>query len=127
MEYSKEKLIDYRIARSKETVEEAKLAYDNGKFHLAENRIYYAIFYLVSALALKNDFITSKHNQLLGWFNKNFVLTKKVSEDIGKIYKRSFERRQEGDYDDMIYFSEEQVKIDHTSMLNFINAVEILF
>jgi uncharacterized protein (UPF0332 family) len=127
MEFDKEELINYRIERSKGTIEEAKLAIDNNKFHLAENRIYYSIFYLVSALALKNDFITSKHNQLLGWFNKNFVLTKKVSDDIGKIYKSAFERRQEGDYDDMIYFNEEQVQSDYSDMLSFIDAVKEFF
>jgi len=31
----------------------------------AENRIYYAIYYIVSALAIKNDYSTSKHSQLL--------------------------------------------------------------
>jgi uncharacterized protein (UPF0332 family) len=127
MEYNKEELINYRIERSKGTIEEAKLAIDNNKFHLAENRIYYSIFYLVSALALKNDFITSKHNQLLGWFNKNFVLTKIVPDEIGKIYKRSFEKRQEGDYDDMIYFNVEQVQSDYSDMLNFIEFVKKLF
>jgi uncharacterized protein (UPF0332 family) len=43
MPHDKSTIIQYRMERSKETVEEAKLAIDNGKFHLAENRIYYSI------------------------------------------------------------------------------------
>ena len=28
---------------------------------------------MVTALAIKNKFETSKHQQLLGWFNKTFI------------------------------------------------------
>ena len=63
-------LFKYRINRAEETLEEVKLAIENGRFHLAANRIYYAAFYIVSALALSRGFKTSKHSQLLSWFNK---------------------------------------------------------
>lgn len=32
----------------------------------ALNRLYYAIFYMVQALAHKENFVTSKHSQLMG-------------------------------------------------------------
>lgn len=44
----------------------------------ALNRLYYAIFYAVAALAQKFNFITSKHSQLLGWFNREFIKTGKL-------------------------------------------------
>lgn len=66
-------LIKYRINRAEETLDEVNLAIENGRLHLAANRIYYAAFYIVSALALKRGFKTSKHSQLLSWFNKEFV------------------------------------------------------
>lgn len=48
MEY-REDLIRYRISRAEGTIEEAELAIKNNKLSLAENRIYYSIFYIVSA------------------------------------------------------------------------------
>jgi len=70
MDFDKDELIKYRIERAKETIQEAELSLKNKSLHLAQNRIYYSIFYIISALALKNNFSTSKHVQLLGWFNK---------------------------------------------------------
>ncbi len=99
MEY-KEDLIRYRIKRSEGTIEEAELAIKNNKFPLAENRIYYSIFYIVSALALKYDFSTSKHSTLMGWFNQALVKTEKIDVSFGKTYARAFEKRQKADYDD---------------------------
>jgi uncharacterized protein (UPF0332 family) len=66
-------LIQYRIGQAKETVEEADLLINNEKFRAAVNRIYYGMFYSLLALALKYEFQTSKHQQLIGWFNKNFI------------------------------------------------------
>ena len=75
MEFDKSALINYRLQRCDETIKDAQIAVDNNRLHNAENRIYYAIFYVVSTLAIKYDFSTSKHLQLLGWFNKNFIKT----------------------------------------------------
>jgi len=69
MPLDKEALIKYRLERSLETISEVEHAIQNNHLHLAANRIYYAIFYAVSALAAKNNFSTSKHFTLLSWFN----------------------------------------------------------
>jgi len=83
-------IINHRIQKSKETIEEAEVLLKNKKLRAVLNRIYYAIFYIVTALALKNDFSTSKHSQLLGWFNKNFIYTNKIDTKLYKIYSKAF-------------------------------------
>jgi uncharacterized protein (UPF0332 family) len=123
MKYNKEDLIKYRIERANETARGAKSAIDNGFLFDAENRIYYAIFYIVSALAVKHDFSTSKHAQLLGWFNKNFVFTNKQLHDI---YKNSFRYRQKGDYDDFVTFKKEDVEKQYQDMMLFVSEIEKL-
>ena len=75
MPVDKSILIKHRMDRANETLSEAKMAIENESYLLAANRVYYSAFYAVSALAIKNDFATSKHNQLLGWFNQNFIKT----------------------------------------------------
>jgi len=84
MGYDKDALIKYRKERSAESIQEAKLAIENEMLFNAENRIYYSIYYIVSALGIKNNFSTSKHSQLLGLFNINFFKTKIVSIELGK-------------------------------------------
>ncbi|MEE4358261.1 MAG: HEPN domain-containing protein [Desulfococcaceae bacterium] len=126
MPYDKKALIEYRIQRSWETVEEAEMAFTYKRFNLAENRIYYAMFYMVQALALSHDFSTSRHAQLLGWFNKTFVKTGMIDQALGKQYHSGFEKRQEGDYQDFLTFPQEEVKSDLANVSGFLNAVEAL-
>jgi uncharacterized protein (UPF0332 family) len=72
------------------------------------------------------NYSTSKHKQLLGWFNKNFILTNKISKDIGKIYYHAYENRQSGDYDDMIVFNKQDVLIHYDDMLMLSSEIEKL-
>jgi len=123
MEY-KDDLIRYRINKSEGTIEEAELAIENNKLSLAENRIYYSIFYIVSALALKYDFSTSKHSTLMGWFNQGMVKTEKIDISFGKTYARAFEKRKKADYDDYITFSSEEVKLDLENAKKFVNRIK---
>ncbi|MBS1515886.1 MAG: hypothetical protein JSS63_12690 [Bacteroidetes bacterium] len=92
MEFDKSDIIKYRIEKSQTALHEADYCLKQNSLHLAENRIYYSIFYLVSALAEKDDFATSKHGQLLGWFNKNYVNAGIVDKKFGKIYVDAFEK-----------------------------------
>ena len=126
MDLNKTVLIEYRISRSKETIEEARIAIENNQLFNAENRIYYAIYYIISALSLKNDFSTNKHAQLMGWFNKSYVKTKIISPEVGKIYFDAFEKRQKGDYEDLKTFEPEEVQVDFQSMLKFTEKIEKL-
>ncbi len=47
MAYDKQALIEHRIQRARETVEEIKMALEHNRLNLAVNRIYYAMFYMV--------------------------------------------------------------------------------
>lgn len=57
------------------------------------------MFYALLALGLQHHYETSKHLQLLGWFNKEFVNKGKVSKELGKIVKKAFDRRINADYE----------------------------
>jgi hypothetical protein len=81
----KNTLIEHRIARATDTIEEVSFLIKNKKFLLAVNRIYYGMFYILSALSLKYDFSTSKHQQLIGWFNKEFISTGAIDRKYGRI------------------------------------------
>ena len=106
----KQKLIKNYVEKSLESMEDAKLLLINNRNNSSVNRIYYCIFYIISALALKYDFSSSKHTQLLGWFNKNFIKENIIDKEIGKIVRESFEKRMKSDYDAMYDFSKEEVE-----------------
>jgi uncharacterized protein (UPF0332 family) len=124
MQDDKNALIKYRINRAEETLDEVKLAIENNRLHLAANRIYYSVFYIVSSLALKKDFTTSKHSQLLGWFNREIVKAGLVDKKLGKFYLDAFEMRQEGDYDDLVSFDLKYIKDKFDIAQEFINRIK---
>ena len=93
-------LIDLYLEKSDKALEAANLMINNELFESALNRIYYAIFYTVSALGEKNDFVSSKHSGMMSWFNRKYVNDeKKFSKDISEIYRKTFKFREKGDYD----------------------------
>lgn len=52
------------IEKSREALYDAEIAIENNRLDNAQNRIYYSIFYMITALAYKENFITSKHKNL---------------------------------------------------------------
>ncbi len=96
-------------------------------FTTALNRIYYGMFYAVSALARKHEFITSKHSALKGWFNKKFVHNDKTVEpELYMIYNTAFENRQESDYKATYIADEDFIKSLFTQAQYFIEQISKL-
>jgi uncharacterized protein (UPF0332 family) len=120
----KDQLIRYRLDQALETVKTVELLIQNKSFPAAINRIYYGIFYSLLALGLKNNFETSKHLQLIGWFNLTFVKTGKIDTEFGKILRRAYENRITGDYDVFKEFSEDLVVEMFDEMKKFIRKIE---
>ena len=52
-EKDREELIEYRIERAKNSIDDVQFLIKYNKLILAVNRIYYGIFYILSALSLK--------------------------------------------------------------------------
>jgi len=46
-------LIEHRLGRAIDAIDDVEFLIENEKFHLAVNRIYYGIFYVLSAISLK--------------------------------------------------------------------------
>ena len=118
--------MEYRIRRSKEAREEAKIALNDNRILLAANSIYYSMYYIVSALALKNSFVTSSHRKLLSWFNKNFIHSKILPGKICKIYSKAFYVRQERDLEEMVEYPREKIEQKFNDMILFVETVEKL-
>jgi len=97
----KKVLISYRFERSEEALNAAKLLYQNRMLTSSMNRIYYSMFYAVQSLLLITDVSFSKHGQVKGYFNREYIKTKKFPKEYGKLYNEVFEHRQKFDYVDL--------------------------
>ena len=56
-----QELVEYRLRRAKETLEEARIMGSIGHWNACANRLYYAAFYAVSALLVKEGLTATKH------------------------------------------------------------------
>ena len=125
MEFSIEETINSAIRKSDEAILSAISSYQNEHYETWQNRLYYAIFYIVTALAYKNNFITSKHSQLMGWFNKNYIHENKIfDERCFSIYKEAFENRQKSDYDYTYIPNKEELVLIIEDVKDFLSKVK---
>jgi uncharacterized protein (UPF0332 family) len=124
--HDKTVLIKYRLQQARDTIEVADILLAKEKYPAAINRIYYGMFYALLALTVKYDFESSKHKQLIGWFNKEFLRTGKVETNFGKILMKAYESRTTGDYDTFVEFEKNDVIQLFEEMKQFIDRIEKL-
>ena len=117
-------LINYRISQANETISDVELLLQFKKYRSAVSRIYYGMFYALLALGLKYEFETSKHQQLIGWFNKEFINVGKIDIKFGKMIRNAFKDRQKSDYETNVEFLPEQVDSMLSDMKFFISEIE---
>ncbi len=117
-------LIRYRLEEAKETIADVQLLIENDRLRAAVNRIYYGMFYSLLALGLAYQFETSKHQQLLGWFNKNFIHEGLIDARFGKIINKASNRRTQGDYESYVEFDKDVILEMFDEMKEFISEIE---
>ena len=108
-EYSKNDLIRYRLSRADETLNEVPDLLRLKYFSTAVNRLYYATFYAVIALLLKEKIKTTTHDGVRKMLGLHFISKGIISRELGKHFSQLFDKRQRGDYNDFFDFTEEDV------------------
>jgi uncharacterized protein len=119
----KEAFIRYRLQRAKGSLGDAILLCDNKRWNAAVNRLYYACFYMATALLLENGVQVKSHDGVRIQFGLMFVKTGVIDKKFGKLYSRLFNSRQKGDYGDMYNFEAEMVLSLMSSVDEFVNEV----
>lgn len=87
---SRAELVKYRISRADETIKEAMLLTNEGYYNAAINRLYYACFYAVQALLVKNGISSASHAGVKTMLSLNFVSKGLLDVEYGKTFSRLF-------------------------------------
>ena len=114
----------YRLQRSKETLAEADKLIEAGFFNAAVNRLYYACYYAVIALLIKNNIVAQTHQGVKQMFSLHFIANNKIGKQHSVFYGRLFNDRMSGDYDDFVYFNNETVAAMRQQAAEFISIIE---
>ena len=116
--------INYRIARAKDTYDDALILSEREKWNSTINRLYYATYYALMALLLDSDLKPTTHNGAKSNFSEYFIKTGKIDSKYGKMNAQLFTWRQKGDYDDLFDFSRDKVIPYFEPVNDFISLIE---
>ena len=62
-------IVLYRIERAYSTLDEAEMVANQGRYNLAANRLYYAVYYAASALLISNERPVKTHSGMISQMN----------------------------------------------------------
>lgn len=104
-------IVSYRIEKARNTFTEAQKIMEVGYWNIVANRLYYCLYYAVTALLIHNHISVHTHAGMLTLFNQHFVQTNILTKEDGRLIRKLYTLRQEGDYEDFIEVTEDEVKL----------------
>lgn len=105
----KKAILSYRIQKATDSMQEAEDNAKLGHWSLAASRLYYAAYYMASALLVDKGFTARTHSGVIHLIGYEFVSKGHLSREDGRLISRLFNMRQSGDYDDLFDWTEEEV------------------
>jgi uncharacterized protein (UPF0332 family) len=116
-------IIGYRIQRAKETLSDVSFLIDHNKLIVAVNRIYYGAMFILSALALKYTQKAKTHQELIAWFNTNFIKNELIHKDYGAFLHKAYDKRSKADYSDYVAFDKKELILMGEELKDFIDKL----
>jgi uncharacterized protein (UPF0332 family) len=117
-------LVKLRLQNAKEALAEAKGNIELSFWRVVANRLYYACFYAVSALLIKEGITAHTHSGIINQFGLHFVKKELISTKQGELFGKLFGLRQTGDYSDRISIEEQDVRPLFELVEKFIEEIE---
>jgi uncharacterized protein (UPF0332 family) len=122
----KEKLVNYRIHKARETLREVDFHIKSELWNTSVNRLYYACYYAVNALLVRYEIKTKTHAGVRLMLGLHFIKTGLMSHESGRFYSKLFDKRLTGDYDDFMDHTKEEVMELIAPAHEFISEIEKL-
>lgn len=118
-------LIRYRLQEADDSINEARVLLKEGmSMRAVMNRLYYAMFYAVSALLQEKQIGTSKHSGAISLFDREFIKKGIFDKELSKVLHRAFELRQKGDYMEQAEVTKEDVDELFPKVMDFVEKVK---
>src|SRR4030042_3191041 len=95
---SKKTLIGIWLKKADEALASAELELNAGHTNFAVNRLYYACFYAVTAILLRDGKQFARHSAVKSEFVRTYIKPGRIDAKWNKFYQNLFDDRQEGDY-----------------------------
>jgi uncharacterized protein (UPF0332 family) len=86
------------IEKAHQSLEAAKLLFDEGFIDFSASRAYYTMFYTIEALLLSQNLSFSKHSAVISAFGKKFIKSGIFDARFHRYIMDAFDLRNKGDY-----------------------------
>jgi uncharacterized protein (UPF0332 family) len=103
-------IVQYRVEKALNALNDIHKILPMEVWATIANRMYYALYYAVSALLIKDGHKVSSHKGVISLYNLYYIKTGILSLEDGGLFGSVFAFRQGSDYDDFIDASEKDVK-----------------
>lgn len=103
-------IVAYRSEKANQALIEAAAIIELGFYNVVANRLYYAVFYACSALLIYSGVAPTTHAGVSRMVSLYFVKTGKLSLQDQSLLNKLFSMRQTGDYEDVLDWTEDDVK-----------------
>jgi len=123
---AKKTLIKLWMDKAVESLASAELELNEGHTNFAVNRLYYACFYSVTALLLRDGRQFTKHSAVRSEFSRTYIKSNRIDVKWNKFYQKLFEDRQEGDYIPTASFEQAEVSASIQQAHEFIDLIRNL-
>ena len=117
-------LVAYRINSAEEKLKSAKLLLDNGQYKDSIGRSYYVIFAAMRAVLATEEVDFKKHSGVIGYFQKEYIKTKKFDVKYSDYIQGAFQIRNTCDYDDFYIASKNEATEQYNKASEFLNEVK---
>lgn len=116
--------VQYRLERAKKSLQIGEKLLKDGFYEDAINRIYYAVYYAVSALLYTRKLYPKTHRGMKSLFNKEFIQTGLIDKSQEDFYSQIFARRFEADYEDFFQIDLPRTKHYYEDAKKLITIIE---
>lgn len=102
--------MSYRIGKAQNAIDEAEKVSAIGLWNIAASRLYYALFYASTAILIKKGLAAHTHAGVMAMISLHLVQQGLLSTEDIRLIRKLFSLRQEGDYEDFVEVTEEEIQ-----------------
>ncbi|MDR1649268.1 MAG: HEPN domain-containing protein [Synergistaceae bacterium] len=113
-----------RLKRAVNNLEDAKLLLDNNRYNSSTTRAYFAIFNSLRAVLAMDGVDFKKHSGVISYFQRNYVKTGLFVNEISDYIRDAFTVRNDSDYQDFYFVSEEDARMQINNAAIVIETVK---
>lgn len=115
------------LEKGRRHLKAATILYENSLYGDSLSRSYYAVFSAALALLTLLGHAPETHSGLKELFGLHIIRTGLMDRKFGKILRRLYDLRQQGDYEALAFYDEEEAKGALEEAAEFLKETERLF